>query len=304
MTNFKRSVKKLINKASGPLGVREMQREVIRLKQSVMGVARENQISLMLEYRRQMAAKETLPPLNDVEFRTFSQNGEDGILWYIFSLLGTHNKTCVEICAGNGQECNTANLIVNHGWTGLLFDGNEENVASGSAYYRGHPDTFTFPPKFIHAWIDKDNINQLILDQGFKGEIDLLSLDIDGIDYWLWEAITVVRPRVVVAEIQAIWGDTRSVTVPYRSDFRAEYVDGFGVYSGASLPAFVKLARRKGYRLIGTQRYGFNAFFVRNDVAQEMFPEVSASDCLKHPFATWAQEKLLPLVSRKEWVEV
>src|SRR5438046_10236891 len=96
--------------------------------------------------------------------------------------------------------------------------------------------------------------------------------------------MTAVPPRVVVAEVQAIWGDSRAVTVPYRSDFHAEYVDGFGIYCGASLPAFVKLARAKGYRLIGTQRYGFNAFFLRDDVGRAIFPEVSAASCLQHAF--------------------
>ena len=76
---------------------------------------------------------------------------------------------------------------------------------------------------------------------GFEGEIDLLSLDIDGIDYWIWEALEVIRPRVVVAEIQCIWGADRAVTVPYDPQFRAEYVQGFGIYSGASLKAFIKL---------------------------------------------------------------
>jgi len=304
MKTLKSLMKQLMSKAGEPLGVREVQRELANLKYTTQGVSRETQLLLMLAYQRQKAAGEALPSLNDVEFRTFSQNGEDGILWYIFSLIGTLRKTSVEICAGNGKQCNTTNLIVNHGWTGLLFDGNEENVKVGTAFFRKHPGTFTFPPRFVHAWLDTDNINQLISGQGFTGEIDLLSLDIDGIDYWLWNAITVVRPRVVVAEIQAIWGDTRSVTVPYRADFRTEYVSGFGVYSGASLPAFVKLGRTKGYRLIGSQRYGFNAFFMREDVGQDIFPEVSAADCLRHPFVTWAQEKLLPLVAHKEWVEV
>jgi hypothetical protein len=104
-----------------------------------------------------------------------------------------------------------------------------------------------------------------------RREIDLLSLDIDGIDYWLWKAITVIRPRVVVAEVQVIWGDSRSVTVPYRSDFRAEYLHGFGIYCGASLPAFVKLARAKGYRLVGTQCHGYNTFFLRDDVGRTVF---------------------------------
>jgi hypothetical protein len=137
-----------------------------------------------------------------------------------------------------------------------------------------------------------------------RREIDLLSLDIDGIDYWLWKAITVIRPRVVVAEVQVIWGDSRSVTVPYRSDFRAEYLHGFGIYCGASLPAFVKLARAKGYRLVGTQCHGYNTFFLRDDVGQDSFPEISTSEWARLPFVEWANETLLPLVKDKTWVEI
>lgn len=263
-----------------------------------------SQLTLMLSYQQRQALGLPGLALNDVEFRAFSQNGEDGILWYILSLIGTTNKRAVEISAGDGSECNCANLIINHGWTALLVDGDERNVAKGKEFYSGHPQTFTYPPRFVHAWVDAESVNELLASHEFNGDIDLLSLDIDGVDYWIWHALTEVRPRLVVAEVQVIWGDARSVTVPYHRDFRAEYVDGFGIYSGASLPAFVKLARAKGYRLIGTQRYGFNAFFLRDDVAPTIFPEVEPSACLTHPFVRWCEAKLLPLVQSKQWVEV
>lgn len=123
-------------------------------------------------------------------------------------------------------------------------------------------------------------------------------------DYWIWKAINVIQPRVVVAEIQAIWGDDRSVTVPYDPNFKAQFFNGFGIYSGASLPAFVKLAKSKGYRLVGCEKYGFNAFFIRNDIGQEYFPEVPASSCFKHPFAKWAYDELRPKITEYEWQEV
>jgi len=258
---------------------------------------------LALMYR-DFAARGVVCPFDDVEFRSYSQNGEDGILWYIFALVGTTHKNCIEICAGDGQQCNTANLIINHGWTGLLFDGNEGNVASGNEFFECHPDTAVYPPKFVRAWITAENVNDLIMTHGCGGEIDLLSLDIDGVDYWIWNAIEAVCPRVVIAEVQTIWADERSVTVPYSPDFRADYFRGFGIYSGASLPAFVKLARKKGYRLVGCQRYGFNAIFLRNDVGEGTFPEVSAASCLRHPFATWARQELRPKIMDKKWIEV
>lgn len=262
------------------------------------------QIRLIHEWKHMLHARGALPSLNEVEFRAFSQNGEDGILLYIFSLIGVHSGTCVEICAGDGIQCNTANLILNHGWNGLLVDGSEDNVSKGVRFYSSHPDTFSFPPKFVHAWVDREGINDLIQDNGFSGDVDLLSLDLDGVDYWIWDAIEVISPKVVVAETQCIWGANRSVTVPYRRDFRSPLVNGFGVYSGASLPAFARLAKRKGYRLVGSQALGFNAFFIRNDLAVEIFPEVTVQSCLDRPFVRWAMSDLLPLVKDKEWIEV
>lgn len=273
------------------------------LEHQAQHVDRGTQLLLAFKYQ-ELAGQGVRCPFDAIEFRNYSQNGEDGILWYVFSIIGTKTKTCVEMCAGSGRECNSANLIINHGWTGLLFDGDEKRVNHGKEFFASHQDTFVFPPKFVHAWITAENVDALIADNGYRGEIDLLSLDLDGVDYWIWEAINAVSPRAVIAEVQAIWGSERSVTVPYRPDFRAEFYNGFGIYSGASLPAFVKLAQKKGYRLVGCQRYGFNAVFLRNDVGRDMFPEVSAGECFGHPFAKWAMSELRPMVAHREWLEI
>ena len=263
-----------------------------------------SQLILANQYRALALRGEPLPGFQDVEFRAFSQNGEDGILLYIFSLIGMGQRRCVEVCASDGIQCNTANLIINHGWHGLMFDGNEQLVERGRAFYAGLGDTFCFPPKLVNAWITRENINGLIREQGFDGEIDLLSLDIDGNDYWIWEAIDVVRPRVVVAEIQCIWGSEQAVSVPYSKEFRTQFVYQFGIYCGASLPAFVKLGKKKGYRLVGVQNLGFNAFFVADGVAEELLPEVDARSSLDRPFVHWANRELLPKVKDYEWVRV
>ena len=259
---------------------------------------------LVNQYRELRERDRELPTFGDVEFRAFSQNGEDGILLYLFSLIGMGERRCVEVCAGNGLQCNTANLIINHGWHGLLVDGDKSSVEQGRAFYARQADTFAFPPRFVNAWISRDNINDVLQQNGFEGSIDLLSLDIDGVDYWIWDALEVVRPRVVIAEVQCIWGTDRAVTVPYSPDFRAQFVDGFGIYSGASLPAFAKLARRKGYRLVGVQRLGFNALFVADGIGEDLIPEASVASCVNVPFVHWAQQNLLPRVKDLHWVEV
>jgi hypothetical protein len=245
--------------------------------------------------------------LTQVGFKVFSQADEDGILLYVFSLIGTVNRTSVEICAGNGIECNTANLILNHGWNGLLIDGNEALVKEGLAFYRQHPHTYVYPPKFVHCWITRDNVNEVIKMSGFAGEVDLLSIDMDGMDYWIWEAINVIEPRVVVVEYQDLIGPERSVSVPYEDSFNAyDYPTTLGMpnYCGASLRAFAKLANARGYRLVGCNRYGYNAFFVKKGLGDREIPEIHITECFKHPKVQWGMRERLPTVTGLPWVDV
>jgi hypothetical protein len=178
-----------------------------------------SQIQLHLTYRTLVEEKRPLPRFSEVGFQCNSQTDEDGILLFLFSVIGTLNKLCVEICAGDGIECNTANLILRHGWHGLLIDGDKGNVRRGSGFFSRSRLTYVFPPRFICSWVTKANVNDLLSENGFSGEIDLLSLDLDGIDYWIWEAIERVTPRVVVLEYHDILGPDRAWTVPYADDF-------------------------------------------------------------------------------------
>lgn len=265
------------------------------------------QVQLMLTYRSLLADGRPLPRLDEVGFRVFSQTDEDGILLYIFSVIGTTTKRCVEICAGNGIQCCTANLIVYHGWEGLLVDGNPALVREGRKFYERNPNTATFPPKLVLSWITRDNVNQLVREHGFGGEIDLLSLDIDGMDYWVLDALTAVTPRVIVLEYNDILGPDLSWTVPYAEDFKAtEFptTNGMPDYSGASLCAFQKLLERRGYRLVGVNRYGFNAFFVRNPDGESAIPAVDIRDCFGHDKVKWGMAERFPKVKSLKWVEV
>jgi hypothetical protein len=266
-----------------------------------------SQLALSFAYRRLLAEGAKLPPFADTGFKAYSQTDEDGLLLFIFALIGTTNRRCVEICASDGVECNTANLLINHGWTGLLFDGNPELVRRGRAFYQSNRSTYVAPPTFVCSWITRSNINELLRQNGCTGEIDLLSLDMDGVDYWVWEAIDAVTPRVVVVEYQDIIGPDRALTVPYAEDFDARRyptTDGMPNFAGASLAAFVKLARRKGYRLVGCNRYGYNAFFVRHGLGEDALPEIKPGDCFRHPKTTWGMEHRWPTVKHLPWVEV
>src|SRR6266542_5521331 len=232
---------------------------------------------LMIQYRFLASlGHDRLPSFRDVGFRKYSQFEEDGILLYIFSLIPPINRKCVEICAGEGRECNTANLIINHGWWGYLFDGNEESVKAGIEFFAKNKDTFLYQPRFTRAWITGENVNHLIEGAGVHGPIDLLSLDIDGMDYWVWKAITVIQPQVVVCEIHNQIPSDKALTVPYDPKFVYQSED----FRGVSLAAMCKLGRAKGYRLIGTHRFGFNAFFMKNGTGENFFPEIDPGNCL------------------------
>jgi len=111
----------------------------------------------------------------------------------------------VEICSGNGIECNTANL-----WTVT-----SSLVEEGQKFYKNNRHTYVYPPRFVHCWITRDNVNAVIR------EIDLLSIDLGGVDYWIWAAIEAIEPRVVVVEYQDIIGPDKSLTVPYKDGFDA-----------------------------------------------------------------------------------
>jgi hypothetical protein len=266
-----------------------------------------SQLLFQLELRRWMLEGKPLPRLGDLGFKVYSQIDEDGILLALFAIVGSPHKTCVEICAGDGVECNTSNLILNHGWHGLLVDGNAELVARGREFYGHSPQTYCYPPVFAHAWVKRDSVNQLLTENGFSGDVDLLSLDMDGVDYWIWEAITAITPRVVVLEYQDNLGPDRSWTVPYADDFNGYRIasrNGLPNFSGASLTAFVKLARRKGYRLVAINRLGYNAFFLRQGLAENVIPTLEVRDCFSHPKVVQGMRERFPLIKDCPWVEV
>jgi hypothetical protein len=260
------------------------------------------QILLLLKYRELARTGGPLPAFEDVGFRTFSQFDEDGILLYIFSLIGMTNRLSVEICGGVGYECNTANLIVNHGFYGMLCDGNPDNVAKARAFYGIRPDTFLTPPVVAHAWIEPESVDHLVRAHGFSGPIDLFSLDLDGVDYWVWQALTGIDPRVVVVEYHSAWGPDEFKTVPNQKGFR--YSDDKGAFCGASLAAFDKLARERGYRLVGCNRNRLNAFFVKRGLADDLLPEVSVASCLDHPRIKLNWDTVRAVTLKQDWQDV
>jgi hypothetical protein len=262
--------------------------------------SREGQLLLALAYQQLVADQRALPDFNDAGVRAFSQTNEDGILLLLQAVLGRGHSRVVELGCGNGSECNSTNLILNHGWTGWLFDGNAVNVAGAQKFFARHPDTRIFPPTCTTSWLTRENINQVLADAGVPAEVDVLSLDIDGVDYWIWEALTHTNARIVVLEYNNVVPADLAVTVPYAKDFRFTQPD----FMGVSLKAMAQLSRRKGYRLVGCNRLAYNAFFLRDGVGDAFFPEVSVASCLQHPYPQQALRVRYPKVKDCPWVHV
>ena len=238
-----------------------------------------NQKILYHFYRQAIRQRQRIP-LSQTGFRVFSQFEEDGILLYIFAALGISQGTFIDIGAGDGINSNCANLAVNSGWRGLFIDGNAESIAKGRAYYAANPDTWAYPPVFVHSFVQRENINDLIRDNGYAGEVDLASIDVDGNDYWIWDALTAAEPRVVIIETHIEFG-FNSIVVPYDKDYT--YPGKHPHYHGASPVAMEKLARKKGYRLVGANHYGFNTIYVKNGIGEDFLPAVSVESILAHP---------------------
>jgi hypothetical protein len=208
-------------------------------------------------------------------FMIFSQNGEDGILLALFRAAGTVNRRFAELgCGVNGG--NSGFLAYELGWSGLMVDGDENCVATCRVEFPRDRVEVT------QAWITREGIDELLEGHGIVGEIDLLSIDIDGNDYWIWDAMTVASPRVVVIEYNAGFGPERSVAVPYQADFDRKKIHR--AYYGASLQALTRLAARKGYRLVAVEPRGVNAFFLRHDIAPEI-PSVDPREAYRNNIA-------------------
>ncbi len=222
---------------------------------------------------RQVAALQ-VPSLAANEFRVWSQWGEDGILQHLIRQVTVPNRIFIEFGVETYVEANTRFLLTQCGWGGLVLDGSEENIAAvkrDDIYWRHNL-------KAACAFITRENIDGLLAANGISGPIGLLSIDIDGNDYWVWEAIRSVDPALVVVEYNSRFGPDRAVTVPYDPAFQRSKAHYSTSYYGASLAALVALGRRKGYAFVGSNSAGNNAFFVQRSRLPASVPELTVAE--------------------------
>jgi hypothetical protein len=203
-------------------------------------------------------------------YRVFSQHGEDGVLAAITERTGIGPRKFVEFGFGPIQN-NTLAFALRNRACGLYLDGSERNCAIARRMLSliGQLDI-----SVTRAWVDAANIDRLIVESLGAGEIDVLSIDVDGNDYWLWQAIKSISPRIVITEYNSSFGPDRTVTVPYDPHFERHKKHVSGLYHGMSLRAAAKLGTSKGYALVGCDRDGVNAFFVRRDLLAKGLSEV------------------------------
>lgn len=207
-----------------------------------------------------------LKKLTKFEYQVYSQNGEDGIVDELFKRVGHTNKYFVEFGVEEGLECNTLFLLLQD-WKGCWLDGSDQCI-------RAIEDKFDFLIKdkklsLKKAFITAENIEILFNSLGVPKEFDLLSIDIDGNDYWVWNAIKNYSPRVVIIEYNAIFRPPVEFIVKYEPN----KIYPITSYFGASLKSMEILGFKKGYKLVGCDFVGANAFFVREDLVKDNFLE-------------------------------
>jgi hypothetical protein len=202
-----------------------------------------------------------LKNIQNAEFKVFSQFGDDGIIQYLINHIPIENKSFIEFGVQNYTESNTRFLLINNNWRGLIIEADKANIE----YIINDEISWRYELTAIESFITKANINTLISQNGVTGEIGLLSIDIDGNDYWIWESISVVNPIIVIVEYNSVFGSKSAVTIPYDPDFRRNTAHSSNLYYGCSLKALCLLGMEKDYYFIGSNSAGNNAYFIRKD---------------------------------------
>lgn len=228
-------------------------------------------------YRRlQEAAGDAATPPGEASADLFTYHGEDGIIQNLLQHLGGVPGYFVDIGSGDCIKSNCSTLAVHEGWKGVFFDADKSNLAIGRRFYK----TISLQKglQFSQAFVSPQNVNGLLAQAGAPPEIGLLSIDIDGNDYWIWEALQ-ARAQIVVIEAKVEFGE-KEIVVPYSpQNLRAVDI----AYNGASVEALRRLGERKGYTLVAANRYGYNLFFIRREAVKPPLRALSSAEVLLHP---------------------
>lgn len=212
--------------------------------------------------------------INEAEYKVYSQNREDGMIQFLVNNIKISKKIFVEFGVENYLEANTRFLLFNNNWSGLVMDGSRENIE----YIKKDELYWRYNLKAEQAFITAENINDIIRNNGIVGKIGLLSIDIDGNDYWVWKAITVIDPDIVICEYNPRFGKDKAVTIPYDAEWTRFKVHYSGIYYGASIKALTLLGNEKGYSLVASDSHGTNLFFVKKTLLNDQIKEKTVEE--------------------------
>ena len=234
------------------------------------------QINQVTEFNDKLK-NQNLNSLDDLSLSVFSQFNEDVIIQYLIKNLNIKNESFVEFGVENYEEANTRLLLEKDNWSGLVIDSSENNInyIKSQNYFWRH--NLTALSHFISA----ENINEILKENNFKGEIGVLSIDTDGNDFWIWKEISQIKPVILVIEYNAKLGSEKSLSIKYNSNFRRASSGLDKLIYGASLKALEKISEEKGYSLVCTNKNGNNAFFVRDDYLNQKIYKQSIQQCFK-----------------------
>ena len=255
-------VRKVINKAKSVLTT-DLLRESEKQK-LLLGKILTNQI----------VEKKEIKSLEEVEFSIFSKFGDDGIIQWLVHHLNIEHKTFIEFGVEDYSESNTRFLMMNNNWSGFVMDGDPENIKRLEAQYYYWKYDLTSKAIFIN----KHNINTLIAEQNFTQDVGLLHIDLDGNDYYIWEAIEVVTPAIVIVEYNSLFGSERPISIKYDDAFIRTNAHYSNLFWGSSIKSLYNLAIKKGYSFIGCNSGGNNAYFIRNDKLNDTVRPVTLKD--------------------------
>jgi hypothetical protein len=217
--------------------------------------------------------------LRDYEFKVFSQWGEDGIIQRLIEAVEIAEPTFIEFGVEDFTESNGRFLMVKDGWRGFVIDAVSANIKKirKAAFHWRHGLVA------LEARITGENIDELLRRSGFGEDLGLLSIDLDGNDYFVLEAISAVRPRILICEYNALFGPSRKLTIPYDPAFDRTRAHASNLYWGASIAAMAAAADRKGYALVGGNSAGNNAFFVRKDLLCDQLEVLTPEEAYAPP---------------------
>lgn len=227
-------------------------------------------------WNQSVRKKQLINFLESAEKSIYSQHGEDGVLEYLIKKTCEKHKYIVEFGAFDGiAMSNSRHFIKNKGWSALLIEADKKLYTRLECLYADHEKV-----ALRNVMVTEKNINELFKGAGVPEDFDILSIDIDSIDYYVWEALTDYMPGIVIIEYNS--------SIPPDVEYIVSK-DKMGRYTGtanegASILSFYKLGQKKGYQLIYGELSGANLFFVHQSLLQNLnIEDITPEDAYQPP---------------------